>query len=90
MPDFDLFAIGGSSGGSACARRVASHGARVGLAEQSTPCCVGRRAQSKARRGRAHALIGSHGTLALPGPRSPCAVTRRARAGPPGARPARP
>ena len=35
MPDFDLFVIGGGSGGVACARRAASHGARVGLAEQS-------------------------------------------------------
>jgi glutathione reductase (NADPH) len=33
MPDFDLFVIGGGSGGVACARRAASHGARVGLAE---------------------------------------------------------
>ena len=30
MPDFDLFVIGGGSGGVACARRAASHGARVG------------------------------------------------------------
>ena len=35
MPDFDLFVIGGGSGGVACARRAASHGARVGLAEHS-------------------------------------------------------
>ena len=34
MPDFDLFVIGGGSGGVACARRAASHGAKVGLAEQ--------------------------------------------------------
>jgi glutathione reductase (NADPH) len=33
MPDFDLFVIGGGSGGVACARRAAAHGARVGLAE---------------------------------------------------------
>ena len=33
MPDFDLFVIGGGSGGVACARRAASHGARVGIAE---------------------------------------------------------
>ncbi len=31
--DFDLFVIGGGSGGVACARRAASHGARVGLCE---------------------------------------------------------
>ena len=31
--DFDLFVIGGGSGGVACARRAAVHGARVGLAE---------------------------------------------------------
>jgi len=30
---FDLFVIGGGSGGIACARRAASHGARVALAE---------------------------------------------------------
>ena len=30
MPDFDLFVIGGGSGGVACARRAASHGAKVG------------------------------------------------------------
>ena len=35
MPDFDLFVIGGGSGGVACARRAASHGARVGIAEHS-------------------------------------------------------
>ena len=35
MPDFDLFVIGGGSDGVACARRAASHGARVGLAEHS-------------------------------------------------------
>src|SRR5215212_5909762 len=35
MPDFDLFVIGGGSGGVACARRAASHGARVGIAEAS-------------------------------------------------------
>ena len=35
MPDFDLFVIGGGSGGVACARRAASHGAKVGLAEHS-------------------------------------------------------
>ncbi len=33
MADFDLFVIGGGSGGVACARRAASHGARVGLCE---------------------------------------------------------
>ena len=32
---FDLFVIGGGSGGVACARRAASHGAKVGLAEDS-------------------------------------------------------
>ncbi len=36
MADFDLFVVGGGSGGVACARRAASHGARVGLAEQSS------------------------------------------------------
>ncbi len=35
MPDFDLFVIGGGSGGVACGRRAASYGARVGLAESS-------------------------------------------------------
>jgi glutathione reductase (NADPH) len=35
MPDFDLFVIGGGSGGVACARRAASHGAKVGIAEAS-------------------------------------------------------
>ena len=35
MADFDLFVIGGGSGGVACARRAASYGARVGLAEVS-------------------------------------------------------
>ena len=35
MADFDLFVVGGGSGGVACARRAASHGARVGLVEES-------------------------------------------------------
>ena len=35
MPDFDLFVIGGGSGGVACGRRAASYGAKVGLAEHS-------------------------------------------------------
>ncbi len=35
MADFDLFVIGGGSGGVACARRSASHGARVALCEDS-------------------------------------------------------
>jgi glutathione reductase (NADPH) len=35
LADFDLFVIGGGSGGVACARRAASHGARVGIAESS-------------------------------------------------------
>ncbi|MFP6777485.1 MAG: FAD-dependent oxidoreductase, partial [Alphaproteobacteria bacterium] len=35
VADFDLFVIGGGSGGVACARRAASHGARVALAEES-------------------------------------------------------
>lgn len=35
MPDLDLFVIGGGSGGVACARRAATHGARVALAESS-------------------------------------------------------
>ncbi|MEZ5933166.1 MAG: glutathione-disulfide reductase [Alphaproteobacteria bacterium] len=33
MADFDLFVIGGGSGGVACARRAASYGARVALCE---------------------------------------------------------
>jgi glutathione reductase (NADPH) len=33
MYDFDLFVIGGGSGGVRCARIAASHGARVGIAE---------------------------------------------------------
>ena len=33
MADLDLFVIGGGSGGVACARRAASHGAKVALAE---------------------------------------------------------
>lgn len=35
MAEFDLFVIGAGSGGVACARRAASHGARVGIAEAS-------------------------------------------------------
>ena len=35
MADFDLFVIGGGSGGVACARRSASYGARVALCEDS-------------------------------------------------------
>ncbi len=35
MAEFDLFVVGGGSGGVACARRAASHGARVGLVEES-------------------------------------------------------
>ncbi|MGI9434434.1 MAG: glutathione-disulfide reductase [Geminicoccaceae bacterium] len=35
MADFDLFVIGGGSGGVACARRAASYGARVALCEDS-------------------------------------------------------
>jgi glutathione reductase (NADPH) len=34
MRDFDLFVIGGGSGGVRCARIAASHGARVGIAEE--------------------------------------------------------
>ena len=35
MPyDFDLFVIGGGSGGTRCARISATHGARVGVAEE--------------------------------------------------------
>jgi glutathione reductase (NADPH) len=34
MHDFDLFVIGGGSGGVRCARIAASHGARVGVAEE--------------------------------------------------------
>jgi glutathione reductase (NADPH) len=34
MADFDFFVVGGGSGGVACARRAASHGARVGLVEE--------------------------------------------------------
>ncbi len=33
-PHFDLFVIGGGSGGTRCARIAASHGARVGIAEE--------------------------------------------------------
>jgi glutathione reductase (NADPH) len=33
VADFDLFVIGGGSGGVACARRAASYGARVALCE---------------------------------------------------------
>ncbi|MGF1486408.1 MAG: glutathione-disulfide reductase [Prochloraceae cyanobacterium] len=33
--DFDLFVIGGGSGGIACARRAAEYGAKVGLAENN-------------------------------------------------------
>jgi glutathione reductase (NADPH) len=33
LADFDLFVIGGGSGGVACARRAASYGAKVGLCE---------------------------------------------------------
>ncbi len=32
--DFDLFVIGGGSGGTRCARIAAGHGARVGVAEE--------------------------------------------------------
>ena len=35
LADFDLFVIGGGSGGVACARRAASYGARVALCEPS-------------------------------------------------------
>ena len=35
MPDFDLFVIGGGSGGVRCARIAASHGARVAIAEDT-------------------------------------------------------
>ena len=35
MADFDLFVIGGGSGGVACARRAASYGARVALCEDN-------------------------------------------------------
>ena len=34
-PDFDLFVIGGGSGGVRCARIAAGHGARVGIAEDT-------------------------------------------------------
>jgi glutathione reductase (NADPH) len=34
MPDYDLFVIGGGSGGVRCARIAASHGARVAIAEE--------------------------------------------------------
>ena len=33
MPDYDLFVVGGGSGGIAAAKRAAHHGARVALAE---------------------------------------------------------
>ena len=35
MYDFDLFVIGGGSGGVRCARIAASHGARVAIAEDT-------------------------------------------------------
>lgn len=35
MAAFDLFVIGGGSGGVACARRAGTHGARVGISEAS-------------------------------------------------------
>ena len=35
MADFDLFVIGGGSGGVACARRAGAYGAKVGLCEPS-------------------------------------------------------
>ena len=35
MADFDLFVIGGGSGGVACARRAAAHGARVAICEDN-------------------------------------------------------
>ena len=35
VADFDLFVIGGGSGGVACARRAAAHGARVALCEDN-------------------------------------------------------
>ena len=35
MADFDIFVIGGGSGGVACARRAASYGANVALCEDS-------------------------------------------------------
>ena len=35
LADFDLFVIGAGSGGVACARRAASHGARVAICEHS-------------------------------------------------------
>jgi glutathione reductase (NADPH) len=35
MAHYDLFVIGGGSGGVACARRSAGYGAKVGLAEAS-------------------------------------------------------
>ncbi len=35
MARFDLYVIGGGSGGVACGRRAAAHGAKVGLAESS-------------------------------------------------------
>lgn len=35
--DFDLFVIGGGSGGLACSRAAASYGAKVGLADFVKP-----------------------------------------------------
>jgi len=38
---FDLFVIGGGSGGLSCARNAAAHGAKVGLADFVKPTPVG-------------------------------------------------
>jgi thioredoxin reductase (NADPH) len=39
--DFDLFVIGGGSGGLACSRAAASYGAKVGLADFVKPSPAG-------------------------------------------------
>jgi pyruvate/2-oxoglutarate dehydrogenase complex dihydrolipoamide dehydrogenase (E3) component len=39
--NFDLFVIGGGSGGLACSRAAASYGARVGLADFVKPSPAG-------------------------------------------------
>ncbi|WGF88864.1 glutathione-disulfide reductase [Marinivivus vitaminiproducens] len=65
MASFDLFVIGGGSGGVACARRAAQHGAKVGLAEHGRlgGTCVIRGCVPK-KLMRYAALLGEHIDLA--------------------------